>query len=158
MLAEQVMKLVGKTGDDIVMEVEKGAIKRYADAVGDYNPLYWDEEYARKSGFDAIVAPPGFFGWPVRWDGPMPILVPLMAEMVDTIIKAGYGSLLDGGIDYEFLCPVRAGDVLTAIPRIASITEREGKSGKIVFSVIETTYTNQDDELVAKTRQTVINR
>ncbi len=152
------MKLVGKTGDGIVMEVEKGAIKRYADAIGDYNPLYWDEEYARESGFDAIVAPPGFFGWPVSWDGPMPILVPLMAEMMDTIIKAGYGSILDGGIDYEFLRPVRAGDVLTAISRIASITEREGKSGKILFSIVETTYVNQDNELVAKTRQTVINR
>jgi hypothetical protein len=35
--------------------------------------------------------------------------------------------------------------------------EREGKGGrKMVFGVIETTYHNQNGELVAKARQTLI--
>ena len=44
------------------MEVEKGAIKKYADAVDDHNPLYWDDEYAKNSRYGSIIAPPGFFG------------------------------------------------------------------------------------------------
>ena len=44
MLPEEVAKFIGKTGDITVMEVEKGAIRRYDDAVGDFTPLYWDDE------------------------------------------------------------------------------------------------------------------
>jgi len=47
MISEEVTNLIGKVGDIMIMEVERGAIKRYADAVDDRNPVYWDEEYAR---------------------------------------------------------------------------------------------------------------
>ena len=72
--------------------------------------------------------------------------------------KAGFPRLLDGGIEYEFYLPVRAGDILSAIQKIASITERETKTGKIAFSVTEMTYTKQNGDLVAKERSTLIYR
>ena len=78
--------------------------------------------------------------------------------MIDTLAQAGYPNLLDGGMEYEFFSPVRAGDVLAALPTIMSIAERETKTGKLVFSVTETTYTNQNGSLVAKSRQTFIHR
>ena len=46
MLPSEVIKLIGNAGDITIMEVEKGAIKRYVDAIGDFNPIYWDDEYA----------------------------------------------------------------------------------------------------------------
>ena len=161
MIPEEVTKLMGKTGDIMIMDVEKGAIKRYADAVGDYNPLYWDEEYAKNSRYGSIIAPPGFFGWPTRRTGATPTF-PTFAKLLDeaaaTLAQAGYNRALDGGIVYEFFQPIRAGDILTALPRIASVSEREGKSGKMLFSIIETTYTNQNGDLVAKARHTMIYR
>ena len=158
MLPEEVTRLIGKAGDVAIMEVEKGAIKKYADAVDDFNPLYWDEEYARNSRYGSIIAPPGFFGWPTRWTGSMPAFPKLRDEVSAILTQAGYTRGLDGGIEYEFFCPVRAGDILTALSRIIDIYEREGKTGKVVFSVIETTYTNQNGDLVAKARQTSIRR
>ena len=158
MISEEVTKLIGKVGDIRIMEVERGAIKRYADAIDDHNPLYWDEEYARGSRYGSIVAPPGFFGWPTRWTEGMPILPELVAKVSAILAQAGYSRSLDGGIEYEFFCPVRAGDVLTALTRILDIYEQEGKTGKLFFLVVETTYTNQDGNLVAKVRRTLIRR
>jgi hydroxyacyl-ACP dehydratase HTD2-like protein with hotdog domain len=74
------------------------------------------------------------------------------------LAKAGFGRVVDGGIEYEFFCPVHAGDVLTAKSIIKDIVEREGKTGKMAFMIIETAYHNQNNELVAKARATAIYR
>ena len=158
MLPEEVAKLIGKIGDTAILEVEKGAIKKLADAVGDSNPLYWDEEHAKASRYGAIIAPPGFFGWPVKWEGNMPLLLPLRQEVIDTIAKAGFSRLLDAGIEYDFFHPVYAGDVLASVPKVISVTERETKGGKMLFSVIEITYINRNADVVAKARQTLAHR
>ena len=151
MIPEEVTKLLGKTGEVITMEVEKGAIKRYADAVGDYNPRYWDEEYAKTSKYGSIIAPPGFFGWPTRWTGIQPVFPDIYSgEAKVALIQAGYTRYLYGGTDFEFYRPIRAGDILKGYPKVATIIEREGKSGQLIFVSIETTYTNQNGDVVAK--------
>ena len=57
MLPEEITAFIGKSEETVIMEVEKGAIKKFADAVDDPNPLYWDEEYARGSRYGSIIAP-----------------------------------------------------------------------------------------------------
>ena len=39
--------LIGLTGPQYVFEVEKRHIRQFAEAIGDSNPLYVDEEYAK---------------------------------------------------------------------------------------------------------------
>jgi len=158
MIPEELNKLIGKTGDTAIMEVEKGAIKKYADAIDDDNLLYWDDEYARNSRYGSIIAPPGFFGWPCFWGEAGPTFSGLLDEVVKAMAKAGFGRVLDGGMEYEFLIPVRAGDTLAATPRVVNIFERETKGGKMLFSVIETSYLNQNGSLAARGRQTIIYR
>ena len=166
MLPEEVTKLIGQGAGMRIFEVEKGAIKKFADAVDDRNPLYWDEEFARNSRYGSIIAPPGFFGWPTKWARESTF--PLSSEgaepagaIVDpraVLAEAGYSRVLDGGMEYEFFSPVRAGDTLVASSMIKDIVEREGKTGKMAFLFIETTYTNQNGDLVAKARQTTVHR
>ena len=160
MLPEEVTKSIGKAGDVIILEVEKGAIRRYADAVDDQNPLYWDEEYARNSGYDSILAPPGFWGWPTKWarGSAFPVFSEAMVELIVALTRAGYNQTIDGGIEYEFFSPVRAGDTLSALSVIKDITEREDRVGKVVFVIAETAYTNQNGDLVAKVRHIFVNR
>ena len=158
MLPQEIKQLIGKTGEIFNLEVEKGAIKKLADAVGDRNPLYWDEKYARNSKYGSIVAPPGYFGWPTKWESAQPLRSELMQETIGTVSKSGYSRVLDGGIEYDFYYPVRAGDTLTAVPKVKDIYERESKTGTMVLSVLETTYTNQNGDIVAKARQTLIAR
>ena len=158
MLPQEITKLIGKTGETVIREVEKGAIKKYADAVNDFNPLYWDEKYARNLKYSSVVAPPGFFGWPVKWANGMPVRSALMEELMINMNRAGYPRGLDAGIEYDFFHSVFADDNLTAVSKIADIYEREAKAGKMILSVIETSYTNQNSVLVAKVRQSLIFR
>jgi len=158
MLPKEVTRLIGKVGETMVLEVEKGAIRRYVDALGDPNPLHWDEGAAKRAGFRTIVAPPGFFGWPAKWGAAGPFFPPLREEVTALIADAGYTRGLYGGVEYDFFHPVLAGDVLSATPKVKDIYEREGKTGKMVFLVIETTYTNQNGQMVARARETAIRR
>lgn len=164
MLPEEITKFIGKSIGVVACEVEKGSIKRFADAVDDPNPLYWDEKYAAKSRYGSIIAPPGFFGWPVKlprgmtFQRPTDISDPpeITENLRAALAKAGFWRAVDGGIEFEFFLPVRAGDALSAKSSIKDIREREGKAGKMAFLIIETAYYNQKNELVAKAGATAI--
>ena len=150
MLPEEVSQLIGKGAGVRIFEVEKGAIRRFADAVDDPNPLYLDDEYARNSMYGSIIAPPGFFGWPSRQPRGSPLAQESTASLGIALAQAGFLRVLDGGMEYEFLYPVRAGDTLAASTIVKDIREREGRTGKMAFVIMETTYTNQNGDVVAK--------
>jgi len=158
MLPEEITKFVGQSGDVIIFEVEKGAIRRFAQAVDDQNPLYRDEEYARNSRYGSIIAPSGFFGWPTKWIGGNMLSFEASRGLSAVLRGNGYGRILDGAIEYEFFHPVRAGDTLAALPMIKDIIGREGQTGKMAFVITETTFTNQTGDLVAKQRRTTLHR
>ncbi len=160
MLPPEVKESISKMRSTRIFEVEKGAIKRFADAVDDRNPIYWDEEYARDSKYGSIIVPPGFFGWPTKWarGQTFPILVSEGMDPRTVLAQAGYGRTLDGGVEYEFFLPVRAGDTLVVTSVIKDIREREGSSGTLIFIITEVTYVNQHGDLVARSQTTVIQR
>ena len=153
MIPESLQRIIGKVDPPRLMEVEKGSIRRYADAVGNDNPLYYDEEHAKKSRYGSIIAPPGFFGWP-KTAAPS---AGGMGAIMETLFEAGYGGILDGGISYEFYLPIRAGDTLVASPKFADASLKEGKT-KMMVCRLETSYLNQNGDLVAKAFHTLIGR
>src|SRR5690625_7484788 len=52
--------VIGLTGEKYTFDVEKRHVKQFAEAIGDTNPLYTDEEYASKSAYGQLVVPPTF--------------------------------------------------------------------------------------------------
>ncbi|HWQ76335.1 MAG TPA: MaoC family dehydratase N-terminal domain-containing protein [Syntrophomonas sp.] len=154
MLPEEAKNYIGKVATPMILEVEKGAIKKYAEAIGDENLLFWDEEYAGNSRYGSIVAPPGYFGWPLRWKGTFVLMTKLRDEFMQKMAEIGFPSLLDAGIEYEFFSPIRPGDTLTASLEIESITAKEGKRGTMLTCINKTSYYNQFGVLVAIARQT----
>jgi len=154
MIPEEMKQCIGMVDPPTVYEVEKGAIRRYADAVGDNNPLYRDEEYAAKSRYGCITAPPGFFGWAVS-NTPMGGAI---GKAITAAMNAGYFRILDAGKSYEFFLPVRAGDTLIGSPQIDDIAEKEGKSGPMYIISFKTTYMNQNGDVVANAFQSFICR
>ena len=52
---------------------------------------------------------------------------------------------MKGTVFFSFIC---VGDTLTARSKIVDIYQKEGRSGPLIFVVRETTYTNQNDEVV----------
>ena len=150
LITDELRKLIGVSSEPIIFKVEEGAIQRYAQAIGDPNPLYNDPDYASKTRHGRLLAPPGFTGWPVKADRPTD-------KLFETLAKAGAPPrVLDGGVEFEFIEPVGAGDVLTATTRIASITERETRLGKTMFTTVEITFVNQTGNRVLKSQSTLI--
>ncbi len=148
--------LLGTTTGPVVNEVERGAIRRYVEAVDDPNPLYSDVEYTRKSRYREIICPPGFFGWAKKVNNES---VEMMGKVFGALIEAGLLRILDGGVEYDFYLPVRAGDTLTWYARFADAKERVGKEGgRMVFITMELTFINQNGDTVAKRRQTFLAR
>ena len=148
--------LIGTMGEPMVLEVERGSIKRFCDAVGDKNPLFTDAASAKNGPNGDIVCPPGFFGWPAKAGGPM--LSGLGRVLMGSFAEAGYPGVLDGGIEYELLHQVYPGDVLIAASKVIDIYEKEGKAGKSMFGVLEMTYTNQNGDVVTIAKSTLIGR
>ena len=152
LITNELKKMVGMTIGTYIFRVEESIIRRYAEAIGDNNPIFTDAGYAKKSKRGRLTCPPGFFGWPVSRD------YDILALGI-ALSKAGAPArVLDGGIDYEFFEPIGAGDVLTLIQKIIDIAEKETKSGKMLVTTTEVTILNQDGNIAAKARQTAINR
>ena len=133
---------VGKTGEPVVMHVERGKIREFAQAIKDDDPLYFDEDRAlREAG--GILAPVTFLQTVSHWDdGRGRPRVPMDLKRV-----------LHGEQEYEFLEPIRAGDTLTVKSRIADVYEKPGKrGGTMTFAVTETEYRDAGGRLVARAR------
>ena len=150
LITDEMRQLIGQTLDTIVFKVEEGAIQRYAQAIGDSNPLFNDPDYAGKTNYGRLLAPPGFTGWPIKAGRPT-------EKLFAFLVKAGAPPrILDGGIEFEFVEPIGAGDVLTATSKIAKVTERETKLGKTMFTTAEVTYVNEKGNVVLKSWATII--
>jgi acyl dehydratase len=120
-------------------------IRRFARAIGDPNPLWQDDEYAKSSRYGGIIAPPTF------------VLAIGGEQFMDNVISlASFSTLLMGGTELEFYQPISPGDEITVIFKISSLRERQGKMGRMAFMTFDSSYKNQKQELVAKCRQMII--
>ena len=63
---------------------------------------------------------------------------------------------LDGGSEWEYFEPIRPGDRISVVSKIADIRESAGRLGAMVFITVETSYTNHHNQLCALQRSTVI--
>jgi acyl dehydratase len=144
-LTEEVLKQVGKAGEPRTYEVERGAIRRFAEAIGDSNPLFNDDHAARETPFGGMIAPPTF----CRSMGS-----PIPDVKIDALGTSFRG--LDGGSDWEYFHPVRPGDRITVQTKLVDLRESEGRLGPMVFITMETSYTNQFGEVCVTQRSTGI--
>ncbi len=159
-ITDEMKAQIGVESGPSTYEIERSSIRRWAEAIGDTNPLYHDEEYAKSKGYRSIIAPPGFVGQYAFAVTP--------SSSVDSSSSAGasnsayrgvaspFSRNLNGGNEYEILKTVQAGDTLKMTTMIADLREREGRMGKMLFVITETTFKNQDGEIVAKARSTGI--
>ena len=140
---EMRQQAIGVESPPVTIEVEKGHIQRFAEAIGDPNPVYSDEAAARKSSYGSLIAPPTF-------------LRSVRGVNLELPFELSFSRRLDGGSDWEYFQPVRPGDRITAVARVAELAERTGRLGVMVFMTTVTTYTNQFDEVVATQTNTLI--
>lgn len=110
----------------------------FSNGIGDLNPLYRNSDYARLTRFGSLIAHPIFpevHHWPGRSHWGLPGV---------------HGFAV--GNDWEFFRNVRPGDRISVWNRVIAVEEKEGKfSGRMIMQYVESNFTNQRDELVART-------
>ena len=113
----------------------KDAIRKFADGIGDPNPLWRDEDYARATSYKSIVAPPSwlysvFPGWVLQG------LQGVHAYHTNT--------------EWEFYHPVLLDDKIAPECIFTGFNIRNSEfAGRSVIERQEATYSNQRGELVA---------
>ena len=113
-------------------QVTREEIVAYARALGETNPLYLDEEAAKAGPYGTIIATPGFYTSMRFSRGPDP--------------KVRFGNTNFGymaGQHIEYFEPIRAGDTISARAQVTNVYAKTGRTGKLVFVVHRTTYSNQ---------------
>ena len=138
--------LIGRESEPVVHEIEKGAIRRFAEALGDPNPIYVDEPAARAAGYPTLVAPATF-------------AVALTSnERFRHSLDLGTRSILHSEQQFEYTRPIVAGDRITVRSKVADVQERAGASGPMDVIVIEDEARDDAGALVLRTRATLILR
>jgi N-terminal half of MaoC dehydratase len=81
---------------------------------------------------------------------------PNRLERVLGIVPPAIQFQLNGGLEVDYLTPIRPGDVITAESRLLGYRERAGRLGLMLFTTTEDTWTNQRGEIVKRSRMTGI--
>lgn len=118
-MAEIDRSLIGSVSEPFVVEVERGAIRKFARAIGDPNPLYQDEQYARSLGYVDLVAPPTF---------PTCFRPPHEPPWFATLDRR---RVVAGETWFEYERPVVAGMRLTCTVRFTGVDDKSGTKGRM---------------------------
>lgn len=142
-ITEELRSFIGLESKPVTYEIERHSVARFACAIGDPNPLAWDEVAARKSSYGGLIASPTFLRSLLPGDYPKPYPEP-------------FAHILDGGSKYRFHEPVRVGDRITVVRKIIDLFEKHGRMGTMLFKISEISYVNQLDQLAATQTTTTI--
>ena len=169
-LTDEVQSLIGATAERVeasMWGIEKEGLRRFTQALMDPDPRYWDEEFAKASKFGKLVTPAIYCTYLSRRAPP---------GSEDSVSRAfrenpnsdGIGGVesaerrgnlppvptelrrvLNAGNSIEVYQYPTIGDTIFSQSKIAGIQERTGRDGNhMLIITTETTYTNQDDEVL----------
>jgi acyl dehydratase len=127
-------EIVGPT--PYVTEVTRDAIRHFASGAGDYNPMWLDEDHARRSPAGTLLAPPF-------------ILFALNKVAWGARGLRGIHSMFSGGT-FEWRRPIRLGDRLSSRTALKEIEVKQSRfAGRAIKQIREATFVDERGELVA---------
>lgn len=134
--------LIGRSSPPRTYAVEQGAIRALARAIGDPNPLYQDEAFARQHGYRNLVAPPT-------------MCVTLEADPIPGLDLPATG-MVHGAQEIHHLRPICAGDTVHVVASLLDVTRKRTKLGDVAFVSIETVGSDPQGEPFYRQRMTLI--
>lgn len=134
--------VIGERSDKVINVVERGAVKKFAEAIGDPHPIYLDPEYGEKSRYKKNIAPPSF---PRVFD-------------YGTInaLKLPEAGLIHGEQIFEYKRPLVVGEELYCYSLVSDYYEKDGASGKMGFLIIENNGESSSGEDIFHSKSVVI--
>lgn len=151
---------VGTVAARATGEVHRLHWQRWAAAAGDHNPLWFDADYARASGYDDVICPPLFLQYAVLGVASLEGLRPdgSSGAVSGGLAFARAPRRMAGGEATMFHLPAYHRDDVEMVRTIESIAEKDGRSGRFVLVQWQTTYRNQRGELLAEATTSMIAR
>jgi acyl dehydratase len=135
-------EFVGKRSKKVANTVEKGALRKFAEAIGDTHPLYMDEEYAQKTRYKKNIAPPTF---PRVFD-------------YGTIegLQLPSSGLIHGEQVYQYKRPLLVGEEVSCYSEVDNYFEKTGSTGTLSFLVINSIGEDQAGQIIFSSKQVII--
>lgn len=116
----------------------KDCVSHFVDGIGDSNPLYRDESYAKNTVYKRLIAPPSWlYTVSITW-------IPQGLRGVHAF---------HSGNDWSFYHPIFEGDQITPELTFTSFDEKQSKfAERIVIVHYDVNYFNQNNQLVANAK------
>jgi acyl dehydratase len=127
-------RFVGERSEAVSNVVEKDAVRKFAEAIRDPNPLYVDEEAAKASRYGRLLAPPTF---------------PRTFEYgeVEGIGDPGQG-FIHGEHQIRYERPLFVGEQVSCYAEVKDYYEKEGDEGTLGFLISERVGESPEGELI----------
>jgi acyl dehydratase len=138
--------LIGSSAAPFAVEVEKGAIRRFAEAIGETADIYFDEAFALSLGYPGIVAPPTF---PTTFRPP---------SRPTWILGLDEGRFLAGEQGFRYWRPILAGDRLQCELRLTDVQDKRSSKGDMALIIQDLIVTAPSGDMVCVNRRIVIYR
>ncbi len=127
-------------------EITAELIEKVNDSLGETNPAFTSGDGAKGQGFPVLLASPTLCSIFMR-----------AVNLPDVGIEFGQ-TQMHAGHRLQPKAPIYAGDRLSASSFLKEVYAKTGRSGTMVFIVWETTFRNQDCEVVAEIRESFARR
>lgn len=139
--------------------VDRTGILLFASALGETNPIYWDEDAAKGTNLGGVIAPPTFAISSAHWNpdyalkGVRRIPAPKPKPVAPRSAGGGGGMniarVLHGEQRFEYYKPLRPGMKLTVTTKPGKTWSKEGKKGgRMNFSESVSELRDEQGELV----------
>ena len=115
-------------------------------SLGEKGVAFNSVEGGEQEGFRGMIAPPTLCSVFVR-----------EVQLPEVGVEFGR-TQMHAGQRVQPIAPIYAGDTLTASSKLKDVYAKTGRSGTMVFIVWETTFRNQDSEIVAEVQESFARR
>jgi acyl dehydratase len=133
---------VGKRSNKVKNVVERGAVKKFAEAIGDLHPIYFDEEAGRNSRYQNNVAPHTF---PRTFD----------YGVIEGLNLPNKG-LIHGEQTFHYKRPLVVGEELLCYSEVKKYFEKKGNFGEMGFLVLESFGEDLAGNVIFSSTSTVV--
>jgi len=137
-LRSRIGVLLTRSTPPFYTEINADAARHFAMAIGDDNPLWLDEEYARKTRWGGLLAPP------------------CILYSADNAVSGAVEGLpgvhaMFAGTDWEWFQPIRVGTVVRTKTWLKDVLVRETRfAGRAVQQIYTTEFYDQRGALLAR--------
>lgn len=133
---------IGNRSTKVKNIVERGAVKKFAESIGDLHPLFIDEEYGKQSRYGKNIAPVTF---PRVFD---------YGTIED--LKLPPAGLIHGEQHYHYNRPLYVGEEVYCYSVVEDYYEKTGSSGTMGFLVMKSYVEDAMENVISSSKQVVI--